>query len=256
MAQRSRTTSLPGGVSRRRGRRRPPDGPHLPGARRPRDRPPEAEPGLLPDLRRRPRGAAARARPVAAARLRLVLPLLPRPGARPRPRGHARRDPPPGGRLGRATRPRRAGRCRATGAMPPPTSSASRRPPVSQCLPAVGCAEATPLHPGPVAARMPRLRRRDHLRLPRRGGDQRGRVLGEPQHRLPAPPARPVRGGGQRLRHLRAGPRTRRRRPSPRWSGASAVSAHHQDRRARLLRGPPARRPRPWPGCGPAKGRA
>ena len=44
--------------------------------------------------------------------LRLVLPLLPRPGARARPRRHADRDPAAGGRLGRRSRRRAAARCR------------------------------------------------------------------------------------------------------------------------------------------------
>ena len=50
-------------------------------------------------------GAGHEALGLALARhapgLRLVLPVLPRPGARPRPRGHAEGDPPAGGRLGR-----------------------------------------------------------------------------------------------------------------------------------------------------------
>ena len=69
----------------------------LTGTRRPRDHAAEADPGVLPDLGRRPRGAAARPRPRAATRLRLVLPLLPRPGADARPRHHPRDDPAAGG---------------------------------------------------------------------------------------------------------------------------------------------------------------
>jgi 2-oxoisovalerate dehydrogenase E1 component len=54
----------------------------------------------------------------------------------------------------------------------------------SQCLPAVGCAEATRyLQP---KARGPRgARGRGHLRLHRRGCNLGGRVLGEPEHGLP-----------------------------------------------------------------------
>ena len=82
-------------------------------------------------------------RPLAAARLRLVLPVLPRPLAGARPRRHADRDPPAGRRLGR-----RPGVGRPADAVPlgPPrerTSSRSRSATGSQCIPAVGCAEAT-----------------------------------------------------------------------------------------------------------------
>ena len=73
-------------------------------SRRPRDRAAPAEPGVLPDLGRRSRGAAARPRPLAAPGLRLVLPLLPRPRARPRARRHPARDAAAGGR--RRGRPR------------------------------------------------------------------------------------------------------------------------------------------------------
>ena len=73
----------------------------------------------------------------------------------------------------------------------------------SQCLPAVGCAEAgryiarRPALPGCVA-----VRRRAHLRVARRGDHVGRRVLGEPEHGLPPPPAGALRGGRQRLRHL------------------------------------------------------
>ena len=107
-----------------------------------------------------------------------------------------------------------------------------------------------PLHPGPPAARLRRPRRRAHLRLPRRGRHQRGRVLGIAQHRLPPPPAGPVRGGRQRLRHL--GPVRGPVAGADLGDGAGLPGpGRHQDRRPRLLRGPPPR----GPGRGPRAGR-
>ena len=79
----------------------------LPRHRRPRDQHAEAEPGVLPDLRRRPRGARLGPGPPPAPGLRLVLPLLPRPGPRARARRHADRDPAAGGRVGRRPGSRR-----------------------------------------------------------------------------------------------------------------------------------------------------
>ena len=117
-------------------------GPHLALPRRPRDRAAEAEPGVLPDFRRRPRGAVARPGPQPASRLRLVLPVLPRPRADAGARRHADRDPLRGGRLGA-----RPGVGRTADAVPlGPQGAQHRQPdaarPARQCIPAVGSAEA------------------------------------------------------------------------------------------------------------------
>ena len=53
--------------------------------------------------------------PIAAARLRLVLPLLPRPGPDAGTGRVALRDHAPGGRVGRTIPPRAVARCRPTG---------------------------------------------------------------------------------------------------------------------------------------------
>ena len=152
--------------------------------------------------------------PRAAARLRLVLPLLPRPRALPRPRRDAVRDAAGGGR--REGRPRlgRPADALALGPQARSTSSRSRSPTGTQCLQAVGCAEAGRFYqrltdiPGP---RVAASRRRGRLRLARRRRDRRGRVLGVAEHRLRQAPAGALPGRGQRLRHLGAG-RGRRRR--------------------------------------------
>ena len=104
------------------------------------------------------------------------------------------------------------------------TSSRSRARPGSQCIPAVGCAEAARYIVRRPELGLPGPRRRADLRQPGRGRLQRGRVLGEPQHGLQPAPARALRGAGQRLRHLGAddGPAARRRWPS--WWPASAAS--------------------------------
>ena len=113
----------------------------------------------------------------------------------------------------------------------------------SQCLPAIGCAEAGRYIASHNLAGIDGPRRRGDLRLARRRGDLGGRVLGEPQHRLPAAPADRLRRRGQRLRDLGpgrgpgpgAGLRPRRRLPRPRGREA---------RRLRLLHGPRTPAPR------------
>ena len=105
------------------------------------------------------------------------------------------------------------------------------------------------VHLAPTApSRLCGIRRRGHLRVPRRGRDVGGRVLGEPQHRVHAPPPGRVRRRRQRIRHLGAVERSvtgadlRARARLPR-------SRHPPPRRHRLLRGAGARRvdhqPRP-----------
>jgi hypothetical protein len=208
---------------------------HLAGHRRPRDRAPEAEPGVLPDLGRRPRGAAARARPAAATGVRLVLPVLPRPGPAARPRREPLRHPPPGRRL--LSRP---GVGRSPDAVALGRRRTPRRHPVEPdgqpVHPAVGCAEAARYisrRPG-----LPGLHGRGgraHLREPRGGRHERGRVLGEPEHRLHAAPPGAVRGGRQRLRHLRP-VLDQQSAPVPSSSGLPGPR-RPPHRRDRLLRG-------------------
>ena len=142
-------------------------------------------------------------------------------------------------RSARPTTPARAGaRCRRTGATTRSTSSPSRAPPAASASRrwvaprrrATSCDAPTSRLLGPW--------RRAHLRQPGRGGLQRGRVLGEPQHRLHAPPARALRRGRQRLRHLGPG-----QRPAPGAGGRAGPRlpgpAHRPARRHRLLRRPP-----------------
>ena len=104
------------------------------------------------------------------------------------PRARARRHARPRSccrQSARPTTPRRVGgRCPPTGDDPTCTSSPSRARPGSQCLPAIGRAEASRYLADHPAVCTPRGGGRDHLRLPRRRGDLRGRVLGEPEHRL------------------------------------------------------------------------
>ena len=186
-ADRDAPTSIRG-VSTAEADRRLPPGLRLPGHRRPRDQPAEAEPGVLPDLGRRPRGAAARPGPPPAPRLRLVLPLLPGPGARARPRRHAR----PRSCSRRSARPttrRRGGRqmpCHWGHA------GAQHRHPVEpdrQPVPPGGrLRRGRPLHRPPAATS--RAARRTATSSPTcrlgEGACMRGRVLGEPQHRVHA----------------------------------------------------------------------
>ena len=78
----------------------------------------------------------------------------------------------------------------------------------TQCLQAVGCAEGGLLYEKVTAHRGPRrvpFKRRGRLRLDRRRHDERRRVLGVAEHRLPRQAAGRLPGRGQRLRDLGAG---------------------------------------------------
>ena len=78
----------------------------------------------------------------------------------------------------------------------------------TQCLHAVGCAEAGRLYETVTGDRRTRValqRRRSHLRLDRRGHDERRRVLGVAEHRLHAQAAGRLPRRGQRLRDLGPG---------------------------------------------------
>ena len=138
------------------------------------------EQDLLPDLRRRARGGPRGRRQGVPARLRLVLPLLPRPRALPRPR-HDRH---------RAAAVRRRRRRRSQLRRPPdavalgpqgPQHRQRVEPTGTQFLQAVGAAEAlAPLQPND-RARGPRRAhpgRRGGVLLHRRRHHQRRGVLG------------------------------------------------------------------------------
>ena len=222
--------------------------------RRPRDHPAEAEPGVLPDLGRRPRGAAAWRWPATCGpgydwffpyyRDRaLVLGL----GVTPT-RSCCRRSARP------TTRRRAAARCRRHWGDADQHIVTQSSPTGSQCLPAVGCAEAGALHR--AAAATSGMRRPTATSSPTCRWARvllRGRVLGEPQHGVHAAPAGAVRGRRQRLGDLGAG-----RGPAPApvaelVRGLPRPRRHH-GRRPRLLPGPaPGRRGRRR-GCGPARG--
>ena len=140
------------------------------------------------------------------------------------PRRHADRDPAAGGRLGRRPgsggrqMPSHWGERRASTSSPsraPPAASASRRSAAPR-RPATSCAGPTCPAARPTATSSPTC--------PSARARQRGRVLGEPQHRVQPAPAGALRRGRQRLRHLGAGHRTSTRRRSPSWCAASAAS--------------------------------
>ena len=85
----------------------------------------------------------------------------------------------------------------------------------TQCLQAIGCAEASLLYEKSHRHRRSRVAipsRRGHLRLGRRGRDERRRVLGIAQLRLPRPAAGRLPRRRQRLRDLGAGRSADRRR--------------------------------------------
>ena len=201
--------------------------------------------------------------PPPASRLRLVLPLLPRPGAVPR----ARRDRRPRSCSRRWARPttraRPVARCRRTGATPRLHIVTQSSPTGSQCIPAVGCAEA-----GRYIVRRPDLpgcsAHGDELTYVSlgEGACSEGEFWESLEHRLHAAPARPLRGGRQRLRHLGAGDR-----PAPGAGGRAGPGVPgprgRTGRRHRLPGrapgGPDDRRARPGrrgPGAAPRRRRA
>ena len=187
--------------------------------------------------------------------LRLVLPLLPRPGARARARRHAARDPAAGGRLGRRSRVGRP-----ADAVPLGREGAEHRDAVvvhGQPVPARGRVRGSgALHQPPAATPgLRRARRRAHLRVARRRRDVRRRVLGVAEHRVPAAPPGALRRRRQRLRDL--GAVDRPGTGADLGDGARHPrAARREDGRPRLLRGARARAPTRSRTCAPAPARA
>ena len=244
-ASRARRSRRP--VARSPGRGLPPDAP-LAAARRQGNPAQEPESDLLPDQRRRTRGRAGGGRGAPPRRLRLVLSLLSRPRAVPRPRHDAARDA--------ARRRRGQGRSQLRRAADAVALGAPRaQHPV---------AEQPHRHAVPAGRRLRRgrhalrahlrhrrrgraaARRRDHLHVGRRRRHQRRRVLGVAEHHLLAAGPDALPGRGQRLRDLGPGrgPDARRRhlaagRELPQPQGA-ALRRHRLPRelpRARRRRG-------------------
>ena len=113
----------------------------------------------------------------------------------------------------------------------------------------------------PAAARHPAARRRNHLRLDRRGRHQRRRVLGDAEHGVAGEAAARHPGRGQRLRDLGAGRRADAGRRRLAAAARLPRPADREGRRLRLrrqLRGDAARdrlHPRPArTGAGPRQG--
>ena len=171
------------------------------------------------------------------------------------PRRHPGGDPARRRSARPPTRRRAAARCRATGATPASTWSPSRARPGSQCLPAVGCAEAGRYIsrrqlPG-CAAHGDEL---TYVSLGE-GATSEGEFWESLNTACTLAPAGAVRGGRQRLRHLGAV-----RRPGAgadlRAGAGLPGPARPPARRAGLLRGavagPPTSSPRSGPASGPA----
>ncbi len=123
----------------------------------------------------------------------------------------------------------------------------------TQCLQAVGCAEAGMIYE--PRQRHPRSReslprRRSHLRLARRRRHQRRRVLGIAEHRLHQAGAGALPGRGQRLRHLGAGRSAdARRRHLASWSRRFPEPARCCAATAPTSSTATARSAKPWTTC-------
>ena len=240
--------------ARRAARRLPADAP-VASPRRQGDSAQEPEPDLLPGLGRRARGDPGRRRPPAAARRGLGLPLLSRPRLLPRAGRHALRDAAAGRRLEGRPRLGRPADAVALG-QPPPEHRLGLEPdrhavPARRRLRRSDDALRAPRRP--AAARHPAARRRDHLRLDRRGRHQRRRVLGDAEHGVAGEAAARHPGRGQRLRDLGAG---RRADAGRRRLAAAARLPRPADRegRRRATTSPATRRcgarsPTPAPGA-------
>ena len=245
------------------------------GHRRPRDQPAEAEPGLLPDLGRRPRGPAAWPWPVTCDRA--TTGSSPTTATRPSCSASAsRRTRSCCRRSARPTTPRRAAaRCRRHWGDRERNIVTQSSPTGSQCLPAVGCAEAGRyIVRRPQPRRLAGPRRRAHLRLASarapvaRASSGRASTPRAPctcrcstscadnGYAISVPTDRPAAGAGVRdgARLPRAGGRTARRHRLLRRSASGAAEAIAHVRAgvgpgARPRRRHPARTrtPRPTP---------